>query len=83
MFSPVPRSLPKNVITTKRMPAWVVLSSHAKMDVFTVDSFSHSPFTGNPAGVCVLEAGREPLSDNLMQKISAEMNLSETAFVQP
>lgn len=65
------------------MHAWVVLSSHAKMDVFTVDSFSRSPFTGNPAGVCVLEAGREPLSDNLMQKISAEMNLSETAFVQP
>lgn len=53
------------------------------MEVFTVDSFSSSPFSGNPAGVCILETGREPLSDDLMQKVAAEMNLSETAFVQP
>lgn len=45
--------------------------------VFQVDSFTGSPFKGNPAGVCVLE---EPLPDDLMRNIAAEMNLSETAF---
>ena len=50
------------------------------MDVFTVDAFTSQPFAGNPAAVCVLKDRLEPL---LMQKIAAEMNLSETAFVHP
>jgi predicted PhzF superfamily epimerase YddE/YHI9 len=25
------------------------------MRIFTVDSFTDKPFTGNPAGVCILE----------------------------
>jgi len=37
-------------------------------------------FTGNPAGVCILE---EPLSAALMQSIASENNLAETAFVVP
>ncbi len=45
--------------------------------LFQVDSFTGKPFSGNPAGVCVLE---EPLEDDVMQKIASEMNLSETAF---
>ena len=48
------------------------------MKFWQVDSFSSEPFRGNPAAVLVL---KEELSDQLMQKIASEMNLSETAFV--
>ncbi|EMR02538.1 PhzF family phenazine biosynthesis protein [Cesiribacter andamanensis] len=48
------------------------------MELFQVDSFTHVPFRGNPAGVCL---SAQPLSELLMQQIAAEMNLSETAFV--
>jgi PhzF family phenazine biosynthesis protein len=47
---------------------------------FQVDSFTERPFAGNPAAVCLI---RTPLPERLMQKIAAEMNLSETAFVLP
>ena len=49
-----------------------------KVKMFRVDVFTDKPFCGNPAGV-VLDA--ENLDDGLMQKIAAEINLSETAFV--
>lgn len=48
--------------------------------IFQADSFTDTPFKGNPAGVCISE---EPLDDELMQNIAAEMNLSETAFAVP
>ena len=47
--------------------------------LYQVDAFTEKPFAGNPAAVCLLEPS---ISDELMQKIAAEMNLSETAFVQ-
>jgi PhzF family phenazine biosynthesis protein len=52
------------------------------MDVptFVVDAFTDRPFAGNPAAVCLLS---EPMADDLKQKVAAEMNLSETAFVEP
>ncbi|NXX87164.1 PBLD protein, partial [Urocolius indicus] len=50
-----------------------------RIPVFTVDAFSNRPFSGNPAAVCLLE---NDLGDDLQQKIAAEMNLSETAFVR-
>lgn len=43
-----------------------------------VDAFTDAPFTGNPAAVCLL---KEPMSDQWMQKVAMEMNLSETAFL--
>ncbi|MGE8096571.1 PhzF family phenazine biosynthesis protein [Pseudomonas fluorescens] len=43
-----------------------------------VDAFSDQPFSGNPAMVYRLETW---LADDLMQKIAAEHNLAETAFV--
>lgn len=46
--------------------------------VFHVDAFSHAPFSGNPAAVCVLT---EPRSYIWMQRVAEEMNLSETAFL--
>jgi len=49
------------------------------MEIFQVDSFTSKPFTGNPAGVCIL-SGDMPDSD--MLKIANELNLPETAFLQ-
>jgi len=43
-----------------------------------VDAFSDGPFTGNPAGVCLLE---DPAEAAWMQNVAAELNLAETAFV--
>ncbi|MBX9254713.1 PhzF family phenazine biosynthesis protein [Desmonostoc muscorum CCALA 125] len=43
-----------------------------------VDAFTNTPFTGNPAAVCVLPT---PQDDIWMQNVAQEMNLSETAFL--
>ena len=43
-----------------------------------VDAFASSAFGGNPAGVCLLDRWLQPA---LMQRIAAENNLPETAFV--
>jgi PhzF family phenazine biosynthesis protein len=49
-----------------------------QLEFHQVDAFSDRPFAGNPAMVYRLDAW---LSDELMQHIAAEHNLSETAFV--
>ena len=47
--------------------------------LFQVDAFvTERPFSGNPAAVCPLDG---PRSDDWMQGVALEMNLSETAFV--
>jgi PhzF family phenazine biosynthesis protein len=46
--------------------------------IYQVDAFHHELFKGNPAAVVVLDAW---LSDEVMQNIAMENNLSETAFV--
>lgn len=46
------------------------------MKYYVVDAFAENVFEGNPAGVCVMDAW---LSEELMQKIAIENNLSETA----
>jgi PhzF family phenazine biosynthesis protein len=43
-----------------------------------VDSFTETPFAGNPAAVCLLP---RPHDDSWMQSVAREMNLSETAFL--
>ena len=43
-----------------------------------VDAFAARPFTGNPAGVIELDAWP---GDELLQRLAAELNLPETAFV--
>lgn len=50
------------------------------MRIVTVDAFTNTPFAGNPAAVCVLQA---PRPDEWMRNIAREMNLSETAFLVP
>ncbi|MDO7853776.1 PhzF family phenazine biosynthesis protein [Hymenobacter convexus] len=47
------------------------------MRYFHVDAFAQTPFSGNPAGVCPLEAWPAAA---LMQQIAAENHLAETAF---
>jgi PhzF family phenazine biosynthesis protein len=48
------------------------------MKIYHVDAFTDKPFTGNPAGVCILP---NPKEDSWMQNVAGEMNLSETAFL--
>lgn len=48
-----------------------------RIQLFQADAFTDSIFGGNPAAVCPL---KEWISDELMQKIAGENNLSETAF---
>jgi PhzF family phenazine biosynthesis protein len=43
-----------------------------------VDAFTDVPFSGNPAGVCLLDG---PRPDSWLQSVAREMNLSETAFL--
>ncbi len=45
---------------------------------YQVDAFSSRLFSGNPAGVCLLEAW---LPDDTLQAIAEENNLAETAFL--
>ena len=48
------------------------------LTLYQVDAFTSKVFGGNPAGVCVLDNW---LPEQLMQKIAAENNLAETAFL--
>lgn len=50
------------------------------MPLFQVDAFTDVPFSGNPAAVYVAPAFP---ADTWMQNLAAEMNLSETAFLEP
>lgn len=51
-----------------------------KLQFYQVDAFTDRLFSGNPAGVCIMDNG---ISDELMQSIAKENNLAETAFVVP
>ena len=48
--------------------------------IYQIDSFTDKPFTGNPAGVCILD---EPADEKWMQNVAKEMAVSETAFLYP
>lgn len=45
-----------------------------------VDAFTDTPFTGNPAAVCLLDA---PADERWMQRLANELGLAETAYVVP
>ncbi len=51
------------------------------MNIYQVDAFTQEKFKGNPAAVCLLPDGFKA-EEQWMQNLAAEMNLSETAFVQ-
>ncbi len=48
--------------------------------IYQIDAFADRPFTGNPAAVMPL---RQWFSDEAMQAVAQENNLSETAFFVP
>lgn len=48
------------------------------LPIMTIDAFTNTPFSGNPAAVCVLDAHGDA---DWMQNLAAEINLSETAFL--
>ncbi len=48
------------------------------IEIVQIDAFADKPFSGNPAGVCLLD---EPADPEWMQAVAAEMNLSETSFL--
>ncbi|RYG84715.1 PhzF family phenazine biosynthesis protein [bacterium] len=48
------------------------------MPIALVDAFAERPFTGNAAGVVILEG--PTLTDPQMQSVALEMNQAETAF---
>ncbi|GGS97277.1 PhzF family phenazine biosynthesis protein [Streptomyces chromofuscus] len=50
------------------------------MRIRIVDAFTDRPFTGNPAGVVLLDAFPE---DDRMQQVALEVNHAETAFAHP
>jgi PhzF family phenazine biosynthesis protein len=62
----------------------IATSAQEKQDMripfYQVDAFSRKIFGGNPAAVCLLESW---LPDDVLQAISAENNLPETAFLVP
>jgi trans-2,3-dihydro-3-hydroxyanthranilate isomerase len=51
-----------------------------KYRIVYLDAFTTEPFSGNP---CAVLPAAEGLTDDQMQKIARETNLSETAFVLP
>lgn len=46
--------------------------------IYQVDAFTTKTFGGNPAAICVVE---QQIPDQILQKIAAENNLAETAFI--
>ncbi|KAJ1984806.1 hypothetical protein H4R34_000426 [Dimargaris verticillata] len=56
----------------------------ASLALYTVDAFvaHNKAFTGNPAAVCLVPPNLL-LTPDQMQRVAQELNLSETAFVQP
>ncbi len=56
------------------------MSSLQGIPIWHINAFADRPFNGNPAAVCILDRYS---SDQWMQSVAAQMNLSETAFVVP
>ena len=63
-------------------PGYRELGRSAMTDaqLFQVDTFTEQPFSGNPAGVCILDA---PAQAEWMQQIATELRMPATAFVSP
>lgn len=52
------------------------------MKFYIVDAFAEELFGGNPAGVVILEEGKDFPQEEIMIKTAGELRYSETAFVQ-
>lgn len=58
-----------------------MLHQSKSYEIYIVDAFTTTRFTGNPAAVCCLT--KNELTETQMKTIAKEMNLSETAFFYP
>ncbi len=56
------------------------MTDSQRIPLWQVNAFADRPFAGNPAAVCLLTVYH---SDQWLQNVAAEMNLSETSFVVP
>lgn len=56
----------------------LIYGEQVGVPVIQVDAFTAKPFSGNPAAVCVMP---EAPTEQWMQEVAREMNLSETAFL--
>ena len=56
----------------------MLVNEKETIPIYQIDAFTEEPFKGNPAAVCLIS---KDYSDIILQKIAAEMNLSETAFL--
>lgn len=50
------------------------------IDTWLLDAFTDSAYSGNPAGVCLMDGLKDVAQ---MQRIAAELNQAETAFLLP
>lgn len=50
------------------------------LPIIVVDAFSKRPFGGNGAAICLVDFD-QVIPDDVMQRMAAEMKLSETAFI--
>jgi len=48
--------------------------------LFWVDAFTDTPYRGNPAAICLLDAA---IDESAMQSLAFELGLAETAYVVP
>jgi PhzF family phenazine biosynthesis protein len=65
----------QNILNTYKLQS----SIEEYMHIWQVNAFTNEPFKGNPAGVCIVS---EFPSDDLAQKIAAEVNYSETTYLK-
>lgn len=52
------------------------------MKFFIVDAFTDTLFGGNPAGVVIVDEGKDFPAEEVMLKTAAELRYSETAFIK-
>mmetsp|Transcript_31148 Transcript_31148/g.88328 ORF Transcript_31148/g.88328 Transcript_31148/m.88328 type:complete len:131 (+) Transcript_31148:169-561(+) len=57
------------------------MSLATKLPFYQIDAFTRIRFSGNPAAICLVPKGKS-LPSETMQKIAAENNLAETAFLE-
>ncbi|MFC1850891.1 PhzF family phenazine biosynthesis protein [candidate division CSSED10-310 bacterium] len=60
------------------MKANIKLSNNKNFPFYRVDVFTDKVFSGNPAGVCLIN---RTVASGTLNAIAAEVNLSETAFI--
>lgn len=52
------------------------------MKFYIIDVFTNQLFGGNPAGIVILDKGKDFPDTEVMQKTAAELRYSETAFIK-